>query len=89
MNEKMILIFLGFDTVHRQETCRLIEDETGKRYIRFAMTSQAVARSSWSSESHSSCCAWRLNHRRDTSRQNGTHARRCSPPACIAVWITS
>ncbi|EZF10757.1 hypothetical protein H112_07967 [Trichophyton rubrum D6] len=61
----------------------------GAAYTRLARISQATARRSWRSESQSSTSAWILNHRTQTSRQKTTQARYCSPPASLAVWITS
>lgn len=53
------------------------------------MTSAAIARASYSSESHSSVEAWILNHLTQTSRQYSTHALYSSPPALLAVSTTA
>src|SRR5690349_12457857 len=56
--------------------------------IRFAMTSQATALTSWRVLSQSSSIACFSNHRLQTSRQYTTHDLYSSPPASLAVLMT-
>jgi len=64
-------------------------DNTVQTHIIFAITSQATARTSCSSESHISEIACFLNHFLTTNKQYTTHALYSSPPALFAVLTTA